>query len=144
VTAAEPGYRFELGKGVTLRDGADVTIVAVGMMVQLALGRRSCSLPRAISARVIDMHTIKPLDGGFCSERHGKRGRSSPPRSIKSGRTGRRRRRVSVGSLSRTRGAPRGGGYVRRSGKAADVMAAYGLTAQGIAAKARKALAAKP
>ena len=62
VTDSIPGYRFELGKGATLRDGTDVTIIAVGMNVQMALAAAEKLAAEGISARVIDMHTIKPLD----------------------------------------------------------------------------------
>ena len=62
VTDSIPGYHFQLGKGVTLRDGKDVTIVAVGMMVQMALKAAEQLQAEGISLRVIDMPTIKPLD----------------------------------------------------------------------------------
>ena len=62
VTDSIPGYKFELGKGATLRDGTDVTIIAVGMNVQMALAAADKLAAEGISARVIDMHTIKPLD----------------------------------------------------------------------------------
>lgn len=62
VTDSIPGYHFQLGKGVTLRDGKDVTIVAVGMMVQMALKAAGILSAEGISARVLDFHTIKPLD----------------------------------------------------------------------------------
>ena len=62
VTDAIEGYKFELGKGVTLADGSDVTIIAVGMNVQMALKAAEQLKAEGISARVIDMHTIKPLD----------------------------------------------------------------------------------
>ena len=62
VTDAIPGYQFELGKGVTLQDGSDVTIIAVGMNVQMSLKAAELLKAEGISARVIDMHTIKPLD----------------------------------------------------------------------------------
>ena len=62
VTDAIEGYKFELGKGVTLRDGKDVTIIATGMNVQMALQAAETLAGEGISARVIDMHTIKPLD----------------------------------------------------------------------------------
>ena len=62
VTDSIPGYKFELGKGATLRDGTDVTIIAVGMNVQMALAAAEKLAAEGISARVIDMHTIKPLD----------------------------------------------------------------------------------
>lgn len=55
-------YQFELGKGVTLRDGTDVTIIATGLMVGEALKARELLAEEGISARVINIHTIKPLD----------------------------------------------------------------------------------
>ena len=62
VTDEIPGYKFELGKGAVLRDGTDVTIIATGMNVQMALKAAELLAAEGISARVIDMHTIKPLD----------------------------------------------------------------------------------
>ncbi len=62
VTDEIPGYKFELGKGATLVDGTDVTIIAVGMNVQMSLKAAELLKAEGISARVIDMHTIKPLD----------------------------------------------------------------------------------
>lgn len=62
VTQTISWYRFEIGKGVALRDGADVTLVAAGLMVQQALRAAELLSSEGISARVIDMHTIKPLD----------------------------------------------------------------------------------
>jgi transketolase len=62
ITDSVPGYRFELGKGVTVREGKDVTIVATGMMVQMAAQAADLLAQEGISARVLDLHTIKPLD----------------------------------------------------------------------------------
>ena len=62
VTDTIPGYKFEIGKGCTLVDGTDVTIIAVGMNVQMSLKAAEALKAEGISARVIDMHTIKPLD----------------------------------------------------------------------------------
>ena len=62
VTDQVEGYEFQIGKGVLLRDGQDVTVVAVGMMVQMALTAADILDEEGISVRVIDMHTIKPLD----------------------------------------------------------------------------------
>ena len=56
------GYRFEVGKGVQLRDGADVTIVATGLMVSMALEAAESLAAEGISARVVNIHTIKPID----------------------------------------------------------------------------------
>lgn len=55
-------YHFELGKGITLRDGKDVTIVATGMLVYEALQAAEALAGEGISARVINIHTIKPID----------------------------------------------------------------------------------
>ena len=55
-------YKFELGKGVKLADGKDVTIVATGIMVDMALEAAKVLANEGISARVINIHTIKPLD----------------------------------------------------------------------------------
>lgn len=62
VTDQVESYEFQIGKGVLLRDGQDVTVVAVGMMVQMALTAADILAEEGISVRVIDMHTIKPLD----------------------------------------------------------------------------------
>ena len=62
VTDEVPGYQFELGKGAVLRDGSDVTVIATGMMVQEAVKAADALKAEGLSVRVIDMHTIKPLD----------------------------------------------------------------------------------
>lgn len=55
-------YKFELGKGVLLKDGKDVTIVATGLMVNEALIAADTLKEEGIDARVINIHTIKPID----------------------------------------------------------------------------------
>ncbi|MDD6276341.1 MAG: transketolase family protein [Clostridia bacterium] len=55
-------YKFEMGKGVVLADGSDVTIVATGLMVNEAIIAREMLKDEGISARVINIHTIKPID----------------------------------------------------------------------------------
>ncbi|MCI8525747.1 MAG: transketolase family protein [Oscillospiraceae bacterium] len=62
VTDAIPGYRFEIGRAAKLAEGTDVTIIAAGMMVQMALKAAESLKAAGVSARVLDMHTIKPLD----------------------------------------------------------------------------------
>ncbi|MBQ8163765.1 MAG: transketolase family protein [Clostridia bacterium] len=57
-----PEYKFEIGKGITLAKGTDVTIVATGIMVEQALIAREMLASEGISAEVINIHTIKPLD----------------------------------------------------------------------------------
>jgi transketolase len=62
VTDAIPGYSFTLGKGVTLREGKDLTIIATGLMVQESLKAAELLEKEGIHPRVNDIHTIKPLD----------------------------------------------------------------------------------
>ena len=57
-----PGYHFELGKGVTLKEGTDLTIVANGICVESALGAAEKLKAEGVDARVINIHTIKPID----------------------------------------------------------------------------------
>lgn len=57
-----PDYKFELGKGVVLREGKDVTIIASGLCVAEALGAAEKLAADGVSAKVINIHTIKPLD----------------------------------------------------------------------------------
>lgn len=52
----------KIGRGITVEDGSDVTIIACGTMVDQALDAHKTLLKQGIEARVIDMHTIKPLD----------------------------------------------------------------------------------
>lgn len=58
----KPDYRFELGKGVQLADGGDVTLVASGLTVSMALEAKEILAKEGICARVINIHTIKPID----------------------------------------------------------------------------------
>ena len=56
------GYKFEIGKAIKMAEGTDVTIVANGMMVAEALEARKILAEEGISASVINVHTVKPLD----------------------------------------------------------------------------------
>lgn len=55
-------YKFELGKGVTLKEGNDVTIVATGIMVSVAMEAAELLEKEGINAEIINIHTIKPID----------------------------------------------------------------------------------
>lgn len=144
VTDSIPGYHFELGKGVQLTDGGDVTIIAVGMMVQESLKAAELLKKEGISARVIDMHTIKPLDEELVLKAAKETGCivTSEEHNILGGLG------AAVSEfLSGVCPIP----VVRhgvedqfgRSGKAPLVMKAYGLTPEGIVEKAKKAIAMK-
>ena len=62
ITGTLPEYKFEVGRGVTIRMGKDVTIVATGYMLHLALAAAEMLEAEGIDARVINIHTIKPID----------------------------------------------------------------------------------
>ena len=139
-----PGYHFELGKGVTLRDGKDVTIIATGLMVGEARKAGELLAAEGIDARVIDMHTIKPLDEELVLRAARETGAvvTSEEHTIIGG----------LGSavaelLAEKCPVPvlRHGvnDEFGRSGKAAEVLTYYGLTADKIAEKAREAVALK-
>ena len=144
VTDAVPGYAFQLGKGVTLRQGRDATVIATGMMVQMALQAAEALAADGIDVRVIDMHTIKPLDEELVLRAAEETGAivTSEEASVVGG----------LGSavaelLSGRHPVP----VVRhgvedvfgRSGKAQEVLAAYGLTPEGIADRVRRAIQMK-
>ena len=57
-----PDYKFEIGKGVTLREGSDCAIIATGLCVSEALAAAETLAEKGIQAEVINIHTIKPLD----------------------------------------------------------------------------------
>ena len=140
----EGAYPFELGKGVTLRDGSDVTIIATGMMVQMALKAAEMLEEKGISTRVLDLHTIKPLDEALVVKAAKETGAivTTEEHNIIGG----------LGSavsevLAEQCPVP----VVRhgvndefgRSGPAAKVLEAYGLTAEKIAECAEKVLEKK-
>lgn len=58
----ESNYKFEIGKGVTLAEGKDVTIIATGIMVEAALEAKELLKAEGINAGVINIHTLKPID----------------------------------------------------------------------------------
>ena len=55
-------FSFELGKGITVREGGDVAIIATGLMLFEALEAAEILHAQGVNARVIDIHTIKPID----------------------------------------------------------------------------------
>ena len=144
ITDEIPGYKFELGKGATLRDGKDVTIIATGILVPQAMKAAEALESDGISARVIDMHTIKPLDAELVVKAAKETGCivTAEEHSVIGG----------LGSavcelLSEVCPTPvlRVGVNDKfgRSGKANEMLDYFGLNAEGIAAKAREAVRLK-
>ena len=140
----KPDYTFTLGKGICLTDGQDVTILATGLMVFEALQAAELLRADSISARVVDIHTIKPLDRDLvveCARQTGaivtaeehtvNGGLGSAVAEVLAEECPTPMQRVGVQD------------QFGRSGKPAELMAYYHLTAQDIADAARKAIAAK-
>ncbi len=136
-----PDYKFEVGKGVVLREGSDVTIIATGLPVSEALAAAAELAKEGISAEVINMHTIKPIDaelvvasakktgvvvtveehsviGGLGSAVCDVLSEQCPTKVVKIGMNDR----------------------FGESGPAVELVHKYGLDAQGIAAKVREAV----
>lgn len=61
-------YKFEIGKGVILKEGKDIAIVATGLCVSASLEAAELLKKDGIDAKVINIHTIKPIDGNLISE----------------------------------------------------------------------------
>ena len=139
-----PGYKFELGKGITMADGNDVAIIATGMMVEVALRARDLLAVDGISARVINIHTIKPLDEELVLRAAAETGAivTAEEATVIGGLGG----AVSE-LLSEKLPTP----VVKlgindvfgKSGPAKELVSIYGLTAENLAAKAKVAVALK-
>ena len=144
VTDTIPGYTFEIGKGSVLKDGSDVTVIATGMMVQCAFEAAEALAAEDISVRVIDMHTIKPIDRELVLQAARETGCivTSEEANIIGGLGSAVAEVVSEGCpvpVVRHGVADEFG----RSGKAQAVLDAYKLNAAGIAEKVKYALTLK-
>ena len=144
VTDETPGYEFTLGKAAMLRDGADVTLAATGLMVQRAMAAAEMLAARGVSARVLDFHTIKPLDTEAVLAAARETGCivTSEEHSVIGGLGS---AVASVCAENCPVPVVRHGvmDEFGRSGKALEVLEAYGLTAEVMVEKAMQALALK-
>ena len=137
-------YKFEIGKGVMYREGSDVTIVANGYMVHLAMEAADILAAEGISAEVINIHTIKPLDSDIIERSVRKTGAAvtAEEHSIIGGLGA-----AVCESLCERYPVP----VIRvgvedsfgRSGQVPELLEIYGLTSENIAAKARTAIKMK-
>ncbi len=136
-------YRFELGKGVQLAEGSDVTLIATGLMVQESLKARELLAADGISARVINIHTIKPIDEEIITRASKETGAivTAEEHYIMGGLGSAVAEAVCKNAPCPMRiiGTDRFG----KSGKPAELFREYGLTAENIAAKAKEAIALK-
>ena len=140
----KPDYKFEIGKGILLREGKDVTIIATGLMVQMSLEAAETLAAEGIDARVINIHTIKPIDSAIIEKAAAETGAvvTAEEHSIIGG----------LGSavcevVTQTCPVP----VIRlgvedvfgKSGTAEEVLAYFGLTDENIVKKAKQAIAMK-
>ena len=137
-------YKFELGKGVCLKDGSDVTIVATGLMVGMAVDAAKMLEEKGISARVINIHTIKPIDKDIILKAAAETGAivTAEEHNIIGGLGSAVAEAVCEGTpvpVVRV-GVNDSFGH---SGKVPPLLQMYGLTAENIAANAEKAIALK-
>lgn len=137
-----PDYKFEIGKGVVLRDGKDLTIVATGLCVSEALKAAEALAAEGVDAAVINIHTIKPIDEELLCEYAKKTGKvvTVEEHSILGGLGG-----AVCETLSEKWPVP-----VKRigikdcfgeSGPAAELIHKYGIDAEGITAQIKEWLA---
>ena len=140
----DKSQKFELGRGIVLSEGKDVAIIATGLMVHEALAAREILANEGISAEIIDIHTIKPIDAELITAAAQKCGAvvTAEEHNIIGG----------LGSavcetLSETCPVPVLRVGVKdefgRSGKVPPLMEMYGLTAAHIVEKAKAAIALK-
>ncbi len=137
-------YKFELGKGVTISEGTDAAIIATGLMVPEAIKAAEMLKEEGISAEVINIHTIKPIDKGIITAAAKKTGAvvTAEEHNVIGG----------LGSavaevLCETCPVPmkRVGtqDVFGRSGKPAELLEMYGLTAKNIAENVKQVIALK-
>lgn len=135
---------FEIGKGITVRDGGDITLIATGMMLDPAVSAANLLNEQGISARVIDIHTVKPIDEALIAKAAKETGAivTCEEHNIIGG----------LGSAvaeAVVKNCPVPMAMVGvedkfgKSGKPADLMAMYGLTPENIVKKAKEVLARK-
>lgn len=144
LSAEMKDYHFEIGRGITYRDGCDVTLVATGYMVHLAVEAADMLEKEGISSRVIDIHTVKPLDTELLLAAARETGAivTAEEHSVIGGLGAAVCETVSAACpvpVIRVGVEDRFG----QSGDVPSLLEVYGLTAENIAAKAKDAIALK-
>ena len=140
----DENYKFEIGKGAVLREGTDVTIVATGLMVNEALMAAETLQNEGVSARVVNMATIKPIDRDILIDSAKKTGAlvTAEEHSVLGGLGG-----AVTEVICETVPVPvlRVGveDVFGKSGPAVELLHIYGLDAAHIAEKAKQAVALK-
>ena len=143
-TIFDENYKFRLGKGVVVKEGTDVTLIACGIMVEVAMRAQEMLAEENISAAVVNISTIKPIDAALitkmaeqtgavvtCEEHNIIGGLASAVAEVLVEKCPAPMERVGVEDKFGQSGLPE------------ELMKAYGLTAEHIAEKAKAAIARK-
>ena len=137
--------KFELGKGMVVREGSDVTIIACGLMVSTAITAAEALAAKGISARVVDMYCIKPIDAELIEKCAKETGAvvTAEEHSVIGGRGG------AVAEVLAKAGCAVPTEMVGmqdrhgESGPYKDILHKYGMDAEAVAAAAEKAVSRK-
>jgi len=144
LSSEDPNYKFEIGKGRVLAEGKDVTVLATGITVGMALEAKKLLAADGIDAEIINIHTIKPLDEELICASAKKTGAvvTAEEHSIIGGLGGAVAELLTEKCLVPLRrvGVEDEWGA---SGSANELLEYYGISAANIAAKAKDAVAAK-
>ena len=137
-------YKFELGRGIVLSEGSDVSIIATGLMVQEAIEAGKILAEKGVSAEIINIHTIKPIDAELIIKTAKKTGAvvTAEEHNIIGGLGSAVAEVLAENAptpLTRVGIMDKFG----KSGKPAPLLEMYGLTAQNIAQKALETIAKK-
>jgi len=140
----DDNYKFEIGKGVMLKDGCDVTLVATGLLVGEAIKAAEILAGEGVNARVINIHTIKPIDKEIiikaaletgalvtCEEHNVIGGLGSAVAEVLCENAPAPLLRIGTQDV------------FGKSGKPDELLKEYGLTAEAIAESAKKAISLK-
>jgi transketolase len=141
----EPSYRFKLGKAVTMRQGGDATIIAIGLMVKVALEAAQNLKGEGIDCRVLSMPTLKPIDEAAITQAAAETGAIvTAEEHLEHGGLGSAVARV----VAARRPVPMEFVAIKdtyaQSGKPAELFERYGLTAKDIEKAVRAAIKRKP
>jgi transketolase len=140
----EPGVHFEFGHSIEVRDGHDVTIVANGLLVAQALIAAETLAKKGVEARVIDMHTVKPLDTAALERASHETGAFVVAEEhMHHGGLGSAVAQALVAHTPAPVEYVNLGDRYAESGKPEDLMEKYGMTAKNIVSAAERVLARK-
>lgn len=138
------GVKFQIGRAITVRSGSDVTIIANGLMVAAAVDAATLLAQDGVSARVLDMHTVKPVDADAIAAAARETGAIVVAEEhLHHGGLG----SVVAQAAASTRPVPMEfvnvGDTYAESGDPDGLLVKYGLTAENVAAAAKRALQRK-